>query len=70
MAGDTPLHIVARCGLLVKKNPEWKDQLIGCLLDAGADLSVKNLEEESPEQLLRLVKVRPIIHHIAQARRL
>ena len=46
--GDTPLHIVARCDYSVENNAEWRIQLIRWLIDAGADLSVKNISDETP----------------------
>ena len=52
MAGDTPLHILAKSRRSVIEDAEWKTQLIRALFDAGADLSVTNLKEESAWQLL------------------
>ena len=63
MAGDTPLHIVSRCRI----GAEEKSQLIRCLIDAGADLSVKNLKGESPRQLLEHAEDRSILRQIEQA---
>ncbi len=51
MAGDTPLHIFARRGHSVKKHAGWMDG-IRWLLDAHADIFVKNFMHETPWQLL------------------
>ena len=67
MAGDTPLHIIARCDALVEEDAEWKDQLIGCLFDAGADPFAKNLKEESPLQLLYQFNDRSVLRKAALA---
>ena len=65
VAGDTPLHLVARRGHSREENAEWKNQLISCLFDAGADLSVKNLSEETPRQLLGQFKDRSVLRKAA-----
>ena len=66
--GDTPLHILARRAHSVEQNVEWIDQLIRRLIDADADLFVKNLMEETPWQLLGLIENRTLLHILPQAR--
>lgn len=68
VAGDTPLHIVARRVHSVDDNAEWKcllnRRIIHRLLDVGADLSVENLKEESPQQLLEQAENRSVLRQI------
>ncbi len=66
--GDTPLHIIAKDGQYVEENPKWRSQLIHGLLDAGADLSVRNRSEESAWQLLEQLKDRSVLRKAALAR--
>ena len=63
VAGDTPLHIVARREMKAEGN----SQVIRCLLDAGADLSVKNLKGKSPRQLLEHAGDISILRQVEQA---